>query len=135
MGSMVSKRYFLHASGFDPYDAASQYRRFAREAARFATTWNVAAQVSALQQNGESGSRWRVTTRGPDWQVETAYMLLDWSDIVRSEIAPELCSDADYLKMRLGRMALMEPPNVTLPPAVVRPAERLTRYCESVATR
>jgi hypothetical protein len=54
----------------------------------------------------------------------------------RSEIAPELCSDADYLKMRLSRMALMEPPSGTpLPPGIVRPAERLTRYCASVAKR
>ena len=66
---MISKRYFLHASGFDPYDAAAQYRRFAREAARFATTWNVTAQVSALQQIGASESGWTVTTRAPGWQV------------------------------------------------------------------
>jgi hypothetical protein len=84
---MVSKRYFLHASGFDPYEAASVYRRFAREAARFAATWNVAAKVSALQQNGASDSRWRVTTRGGGWLVETEFLLLDWSDIVRGEIA------------------------------------------------
>jgi hypothetical protein len=83
---MVSKRYFLHASGFDPYDAAAQHRRFAREAARFATTWNVSPQVSALQQNGASDSRWTVTTRAPGWQVVTEFVLLDWSDIVRDEI-------------------------------------------------
>lgn len=83
---MVSKRYFLHASGFDPYDAPAQYRRFVREAARFAATWNVTAQVSGLQRNGSCGSRWTVTTEGPDWRVVTDFGLLDWSDIVRGEI-------------------------------------------------
>jgi hypothetical protein len=83
---MVSKRYFLHASGFDPYDASTQYRRFVRETARFATTWNVSAQVSALQQNEASNSRWTVTTRAPGWQVVTEFVLLDWSDIVSDEI-------------------------------------------------
>jgi hypothetical protein len=83
---MISKRYFLHASGFDPYDAAAQYRRFVREAARFATTWNVTAQVSAMQQMGASEGCWTVTTRAPGWQVVTEFMLLDWSDIVRGEM-------------------------------------------------
>ncbi len=83
---MVSKRYFLHASGFDPYDAAAQHRRFVREAARFATTWNVNARVSELQQNGASDSRWTVTTQAPGWQVVTEFILLDWSDIVRDGI-------------------------------------------------
>jgi hypothetical protein len=83
---MVSKRLLLHASGFDHYDAAAQYRRFVRETARFATTWDVTAQVSPLQQDGASGSRWTVTTGAPGWQVTTKFMLLDWSDIVRGEL-------------------------------------------------
>jgi hypothetical protein len=53
--------------------------------------------------------------------------------IRRSEIAPSLCVDADYMKMRLSRMALMDPPDATPPPGVVSPSERLKRYCESVA--
>jgi hypothetical protein len=84
---MVSKRYFLHASGFDPYDAPVQHRRFVREAARFAATWNIAVRVSGLQQAGAGESRWTVTTEAPGWQVVTEYVLLDWSDIVRGEVA------------------------------------------------
>jgi hypothetical protein len=83
---MVRKRYFFHASGFDPYDAAAQYRRYVREAARFATTWNVAAQVSGLKQNGKFEGRWTVTTQAPGWEVVTEFALMDWSDIVRSEL-------------------------------------------------
>jgi hypothetical protein len=83
---MVSKRCFLHFSGFDPYDAAAQHRRFVRETARFATTWNVGAQVTALQQNEAFDSRWTVTARAPNWQVVTEFVLLDWSDIVNDEL-------------------------------------------------
>ena len=55
--------------------------------------------------------------------------------IRRSEIAPSLCVDTDYMKMRLSRMALMEPPGATPPPGVVSPSERLQRYCESVKSQ
>ena len=55
--------------------------------------------------------------------------------IRRSEIAPSLCADAAYMKMRLSRLALMDPPGATLPPGVISPTERLKRYCDSVVTR
>ncbi len=83
---MVPKRYFLHASGFDPYDSVAQYRRFVREVARFAATWNVKAQVSAIHRCGVPDGHWTVTTQAPGWQVVTAFELLDWSDIVRGEL-------------------------------------------------
>jgi hypothetical protein len=84
--AMVPKRYFLHASGFDPYDSAAQYRRFVREVARFATTWNIKAQVSAMHRNGAPDGHWTVTTQAPGWRVVTLFELLDWSDIVRGEL-------------------------------------------------
>lgn len=84
---MVQKRYVFHAPGFDPYDVASQHRRFLREASRFATTWNVTANVSALRQPPDDRGHWTVTTTAPGWQVEACYELLDWHDIVRGELA------------------------------------------------
>jgi len=83
---MVPKRYFLHASGFDPYDSVAQYRRFVREVARFAATWNVKAQVSAIHRSGVPDGHWTVMTQAPGWQVVTVFELLDWSDIVRGEL-------------------------------------------------
>jgi hypothetical protein len=83
---MVPKRYFLLASGFDPYDTVAQYRRFVREVARFAATWNVKAQVSATYRSGVPDGRWTVTAQAPGWQVVTVFELLDWSDIVRGEL-------------------------------------------------
>jgi hypothetical protein len=84
---MVHKRHFFHAPGFDPYDAASQHRRFVREAARFQATWNVSAAVSDLRDDSAGEGHWTVTTTGPGWKVETRYEILDWHDIVRAELA------------------------------------------------
>jgi len=51
----------------------------------------------------------------------------------RSEIAPSLCADPEYMKMRVSRMTLMERPGEAPPPGIVSPLERLKRYCENVA--
>jgi hypothetical protein len=53
----------------------------------------------------------------------------------RGEIDPALCADPDYMKMRVNRMALMEPPGATPPPGIISPLERLKRYCASVTAR
>lgn len=53
--------------------------------------------------------------------------------VARSEITASLCADADYIKMRLSRMALMEAPGMKPPPGVMSPIERLKQYCERVA--
>src|SRR5262249_36053381 len=83
---MVHKRHFFHAPGFDPYDAASQHRRFVREAARFQTTWNVSAAVSDLRDPSAGDGHWTVAATAPGWKVETRYEILDWHDIVRAEL-------------------------------------------------
>ena len=84
---MVQSRHFFHAAGFDPFDLASRHRRFVREAARFADTWNVATAVSALHERGAEDGHWTVTTSAPGWRVRTSFEHLDWSDIVRAELA------------------------------------------------
>jgi hypothetical protein len=84
---MVHKRHFFHAPGFDPYDAASQHRRFVREAARFQTTWNVSPAVSDLRDPSAGEGHWTITAAAPGWKVETRYEILDWHDIVRTELA------------------------------------------------
>jgi len=84
--TMVQKRHFFHVPGFDPHDRATQYRRFVREAARFAATWDVKAQVSAVHEDGAADGHWTVTAQGPGWRTLTSFELLDWSDIVRAEL-------------------------------------------------
>jgi hypothetical protein len=84
--TMVHKRHFFHTPGFDPYDPASQHRRFVRETGRFQATWNVAAAVSDLRDPSAGEGHWSVTTTAPGWKVETCYEILDWHDIVRADL-------------------------------------------------
>ena len=84
---IVRKRCFFHCYGFDPDDVGAHYRRFVREAARFATTWNVHARVSPLRAAGGDDGHWTVIAEAPGWQVESRYALFDWSDIVRADLA------------------------------------------------
>jgi hypothetical protein len=87
---MVQNRYFFHAAGFDPSGLAVRHRGFCRETARFATTWNVTASVSRLREPDADGGHWTMTTGAPGWQVRTSFECLDWSDIVRADLARPL---------------------------------------------
>lgn len=83
---MIARRHVFHLAGYDPYDIAGQHRRFRRELAKFAATWNVSASTSdVVQQDGVTS--WNATARGPGWTVETAFEPLDWHDIVRADVA------------------------------------------------
>ena len=85
--AIVRKRYFFQVYGFDPDDVGIHYRRFVRKLARFAATWNVTAAVSPLRETAGECGNWTVAAQGPDWRVEACYVQLDWSDIVRADLA------------------------------------------------
>ena len=98
---MISKRHFFHVPGFDPYDAAYQYRRFIRESARFQSTWNVSIAVSELRNPDLGEGHWTVVTHGPGWNVETCYEILYWHDIVCADLSrPELSRYGKALSLR-----------------------------------
>jgi hypothetical protein len=82
---MTARRHVLFLAGFDSIDVPSQHRRFQREAAKFAQTWQVSAAVSDVEAM-ENGARWRLRVAAPNWQNETAYELFDWCDLVRVEL-------------------------------------------------
>ena len=87
---MVQNRYFFHAAGFDPSGLAARHRGFCREAARFASTWNVTAAVSGLREPDAEHGHWTMMTSGPGWRVRASFECLDWSDIVRADLARPL---------------------------------------------
>jgi pimeloyl-ACP methyl ester carboxylesterase len=85
---VIRRRHVLFLAGFDPIDVPSQHRRIQREAAKFANTWSVAADVGPLEPASDgAGQRWRVAVRGPDWTTETTYEPLDWHHVVVAELA------------------------------------------------
>jgi pimeloyl-ACP methyl ester carboxylesterase len=84
---MIRRRQVYHVAGYDPI-GAGWFRLFERELGKFAQTWNVSSAVSdPASQSEASVARWRVTTSGPNWQVETVYELLLWDDIVLGDFA------------------------------------------------
>jgi hypothetical protein len=54
--------------------------------------------------------------------------------IRRGEVSPSLCADAEYMKMRLSRLDLIDPPGANLPPGIQSPASRLRQYCAIVSS-
>ncbi len=85
---MIARRHVFHVAGYDPIDVPSQHRRFVRELATFASTWNVAASASELQRAADAPAGcWTVTTRGPDWEVETTVEPLAWDDLILVDLA------------------------------------------------
>src|SRR5690348_7006348 len=85
-GRMIARRHVFHVAGYDPHGTAAQHRRFRRELAKFATTWNVTAAASDAAQAADVVS-WSATTGGPNWTVETTFEPLDWHDIVLADLA------------------------------------------------
>ena len=83
---MIARRHVLHVAGYDPVDVVRHHRRFKRELAIFAATWNVEAAASELTKTTH-GVAWTVTTKAPNWSVQTTYELLDWRDIVVGDLA------------------------------------------------
>ncbi|WP_426437935.1 hypothetical protein [Bradyrhizobium genosp. P] len=80
----VAKRLVFHVGGYDPITPhVAAQRRFAREIQRFGSTWSVKASVGELEDNDDE-TKWSVTTRGVNWQVETDYHLVRWDDEIEN---------------------------------------------------
>jgi hypothetical protein len=84
---MVRKRHVFFIAGFDPYDVGGLYRRFTREAAVCAKTWNIGAKVSELRQSSDLAGDWTIDASGPNWATQTTYEPWVWHDIVRADVA------------------------------------------------
>src|SRR5579859_318382 len=83
-GTPVAKRLVFHIGGYDPITPySSAQRRFVRAIARFQGTWSVKATVDGLRDTADQ-IRWKVTTTGPDWLVETDYHLVRWHDVIEA---------------------------------------------------
>lgn len=106
--AVIRKRRVFHVPGYDPAPPAAVKRRFTRELQRFEETWSVEASVSAI---GSDDQAWRITARGPNWQVETDYRLVAWDDVIHAaaqdpvwrRIPQGLAAFADFAAAALPR--------------------------------
>jgi hypothetical protein len=102
-GATVSKRLVFHVGGYDPITPhAGARRRFVRELARFQLTWSVKASIDGLHDDADQ-TKWRVTTTGPNWRVETDYHLVRWDDVIQA-----FSRRAIYWRIPLGLIAFLD---------------------------
>jgi hypothetical protein len=85
---VVERRCMLHLGGYEPVPPDRYHRRFERELRRFERTWNVSAALRrpTLSDDGLVAS-WHISTRGPNWRVDTEFRLLRWDDLVAADRA------------------------------------------------
>jgi pimeloyl-ACP methyl ester carboxylesterase len=84
---MIRRRQVYHVAGYDPVGAA-WYRVFKRQLVIFARTWSVCSEASdPILQPEPLNVRWDITTRAPNWHVETVYEPMLWDDIVLADFA------------------------------------------------
>jgi hypothetical protein len=82
--TIVARRLVFHVGGYDPITShATAQRRFVRELGRFEATWSVKTSIDSLQE-GIDQTTCRVTTRGPNWRVETDYRIVRWDDVIET---------------------------------------------------
>jgi pimeloyl-ACP methyl ester carboxylesterase len=93
--AVIKRRCVFYIIGYEPLLPARVYQRFVRNLAVFRRTWNAAAHVLPLMSNPEGDARWSVESGGPNWQVQSEIILLDWSDCV-----------TDFAKLTWRQMAL-----------------------------
>jgi hypothetical protein len=102
-------------------------------------SWRVPAMAMTRGTTlGDAPYRSYIIAKGGDGprmedQFDAVLYLGPLSSITYARLAPTLCADDEYMKMRLGRLAIADPPELPVPPGVLRPADRLKRQCESVS--
>ena len=102
-GATVSKRMVFHVGGYDPITPhAGAQRRFVREIARFQLIWSAQTSIDGLH-DGADQTKWRVTTTGPNWRVETDYHLVRWDDVIQA-----FSRRAIYWRIPLGIIAFLD---------------------------
>jgi pimeloyl-ACP methyl ester carboxylesterase len=93
--AVIKRRCFFYILGYEPLLPARVHQRFERDLAAFKRTWNAAAQLTAPTTTPEGDATWSVESSGPNWQVHSDIILLDWSDCV-----------ADFAQLTWRQMAL-----------------------------
>lgn len=81
MTDPVARRLAFHIAGYDPMSAETAHHRFARELARFRSTWGVEAAAGPLTVSEDVAS-WPATASGADWSVASDVRWLRWEEVM-----------------------------------------------------
>ncbi|THD63725.1 MAG: hypothetical protein E7813_17635 [Bradyrhizobium sp.] len=85
---MIRSRHVFYLGGYDPIDAAAQYRRFSGQLKIFTRTWDVATELGELETPGATScARWRISSSTSHWEVDTVFDVMLWDDLVRKDLS------------------------------------------------
>jgi hypothetical protein len=80
---VVTKRDVIFVCGYEISRPEGHHRRFEKELPTFEAAWNVKTELSPPAVDTRTNiARWRLRTRGPNWDVTTDYHMLWWGDII-----------------------------------------------------
>lgn len=83
---LIKKRCVVFIGDYDPTDAAQRFAAFQQGLRQFAQTWRVAVRTSAVKTEADGAvAVWHIETKAPNWQVNTEFRLLDWSNVVKDD--------------------------------------------------
>ncbi len=85
---LIRRRHVFYVCGYDPQGAAGYYAVFQREFERFKKLWPMRGTLTPpAVEAGAHATTWKIETEAPNWKVSITYEFLDWSDIIRRDIA------------------------------------------------
>lgn len=91
---LIRKRCVVFIGDYDPTDVPQRFAKFQQGLHQFAQTWHLAIRYSTVKTESDGAvAVWNVETKAPNWQVNTEFRLLNWSDLIKG----------DFRRWNLGR--------------------------------
>jgi len=82
----IKKRCIVLIEDYEPIDIAQRFAMFQKGLRQFMQTWHVAVRFSSVKMAANNVvAVWHVETKAPNWQVNTEFRLLNWSDLVKGD--------------------------------------------------
>ena len=95
INGLVKRRCVVMIGDYNPTDVAQQFAEFRQGLRQFAQTWSVRVGISQAKVTADGCiAVWHIEAKAPNWQVNTEFRLLNWSDLV----------SGDFRRWSLGRV-------------------------------
>ncbi len=85
--ALIRRRHVFYIEGYDPQGISGYFRLFRRELTRACKLWPIQSVVSEPERDTDGiAGRWHAETKGPNWQVSTAYEYPRLEDLIRNDL-------------------------------------------------
>jgi hypothetical protein len=83
---LVRNRCVILIGDYEPTTAAQEFSQQQAGLHKFGQTWNLKVESSPLKiEDGGCVGVWKTQTTAPNWQVNTEFRLLNWSDLIEED--------------------------------------------------